>query len=113
MGNDPLYVKQRVESLLFSWLNKIIWLHLKWSPGQPNGNGTAAYYSTDSQVSDAKETKTGIAGVCVQEIVGETTTSSKFLIFYKRWAVVIQDVLFLPVRHNQQLEPGLFSYDCK
>ena len=76
MGNDPLYVKQRVKSLLFSRLNTIIWLHLKWSPGQPNGYGTAAYYSTDSQVSDAKETKTGVEGVCVQEFINDFTGKS-------------------------------------
>ena len=56
--------------------NKIIWLLPKWSPGQPNGDGTAAYYSSDSQVSDAEQTKTGVAGVCVQEIIDESTSKS-------------------------------------
>ena len=49
---------------------------LKWSPGQPTGDGTAAYYSTDSQVFDSNTTKTGVVGVCVQEITIET---SKYL----------------------------------
>ena len=54
----------------------MIWFFSKWSPGQPNGDGTAAYYSTDSQVLDAKETKIGVVGVCVQEITDELNGES-------------------------------------
>ena len=61
--------------LIFS---EILCFLSKWSPGQPNGDGTAAYYSTDSQVLDAKETKVGVMGVCVQEITDEFTSKSYF-----------------------------------
>ena len=63
--------------LIFS---EILCFLSKWSPGQPNGDGSAAYYSTDSQVSDANKTETGVVGVCVQEIIVETSKSPCFIL---------------------------------
>ena len=57
--------------------DEFVWPFSKWRPGQPDGDGTAAYYSTDSTVLDANETKAGVAGVCVQEIIGEKLTLGK------------------------------------
>ena len=68
--------ESKVWFLLVVFLVKIIWFLSKWQPGQPNGDGTAAYYSTDSQVLDAKETKTGVEGVCVQEFINDFTGKS-------------------------------------
>ena len=47
----------------------------KWNRfrGQPNGDGTAAYYSTDGQVWDTKQdTAVDRKVVCVQEILGSS-----------------------------------------
>ena len=46
----------------------------QWGKTQPNGDGAAAYWSSDGTVSDTLETKSKVRGVCVQEIKGSIST---------------------------------------
>ena len=46
----------------------------QWNISQPDGDGTAAYWSSNGTIFDTSEVTAGIAALCVQRIIDVPTS---------------------------------------